>query len=263
MFTSRAEYRLLLRADNADSRLTERGAAVGVVSDERLAAWEAKKRAIERAEAQLHAISLPSSVWAKVGVNINPEGNALSAADALALAGATLTGVEGWVRDVARLEADEDVGGGHDGSKSSARRVALPAGMAADGSTLVEPAARETVEVSLKYREALKLQQRSIERVRRSSGRELPDDLDYTTIQSLNCEEVEKLTAARPRTLHEASEISGITPNALSSVLQALRSRDKQQPRPAHVGVKQRRKAMARAAMGMADAEGGGGAAAE
>ena len=131
-----------------------------------------------------------------------------------------------------------------------------------------EPAARETVEVSLKYRENLALQQRSIERVQRSANRVLPDDLDYTRVESLSNEEIEKLSAARPRTLQEASEISGVTPYALTAILSLLRAMDAEAARQKanepgaipHVSQKQRRKAMARAALASATAgEQGGG----
>ena len=67
MFTSRAEHRLLLRSDNADMRLTQRGASVGVVSDARLAAWESKRQAVSRGERALHSIKLPSATWQGFG----------------------------------------------------------------------------------------------------------------------------------------------------------------------------------------------------
>ena len=91
---------------------------------------------------------------------------------------------------------------------------------------LVEPHARETVEVSIKYATALEHQQKTIERVKRSAGRVVPDDFEYSTISTLSTEEVQKLTEARPRTLLEASEISGVTPHGISRVLIALRAYD-------------------------------------
>ena len=95
---------------------------------------------------------------------------------------------------------------------------------AAPPPSLVEPEARETVEVSIKYAAALELQQRNVARVQRSVHRQLPEDLDYASMGSLSNEEVQKLSEARPRTLQEASEISGITPHAIGCLLVALRS---------------------------------------
>ena len=253
MFTSRAEYRLLLRADNADARLTERGAAAGVVSGARLAAWHEKKAAIARGEARLHAITMPHAMWADVGAKLKPEGKSMSAAVALGLSGATLADVEGWVQSATLVQSAAEVGGGGADAAAGVRHGGGADEVAAVGSMLVEPAARETVEVSLKYRDALLIQQRTIERVRKSASRHLPDDLDYAAIGSLSCEEVEKLSAVRPRTLHEASEISGITPNGLSVLWSELRQRDRQRQEEGRLELplseKQRRKAMVRAAM--------------
>ena len=102
--------------------------------------------------------------------------------------------------------------------------------------SLVDPLARETVEVSIKYGEQLEAQRRSVERVRRSAGRVLPADWNYHAMRSLSAEEAQKLSAVRPRTLKEASDISGITPSALAALVVALRKsdalqRDKQAPK--------------------------------
>lgn len=227
MFTSRAEYRLLLRADNADARLTERGARAGVVSSDRLEAWESKREAVARGEAALRSASLPATTWAAVGAPVGATKNqpARSAAFALALSGVSLADVERWMAEgaegaealIAKSDADE-------GAPASAAGDSVAS--SGDVPALVEPCARETVEVSIKYAEALMQQERAIARVQRSAGRVLPDDLDYSAIDSLSNEERQKLSQARPRTLQEASEISGVTPHGLTRILFALRAYD-------------------------------------
>jgi tRNA uridine 5-carboxymethylaminomethyl modification enzyme len=207
MFTSRAEYRLLLRADNADARLTERGAEAGVVSDERLTAWELKRDAVARGQHALQSLTLPAAAWREAGAPM-PLHNAppRTAAFTLAMPGVGLGQVEAWA--------------------AHAKACSEGGASASDDSALVEPCARETVEVSIKYAEALTRQQKAIERVQRSAGRILPDDFDYARIATLSNEEVQKLTEARPRTLQEASEISGVTPHGIGRLLFALREYD-------------------------------------
>ena len=265
MFTSRAEYRLLLRADNADARLTELGAAAGVVSDARLAAWHSKRKAIEMGERTLHSTTLPAAVWASAGAPVQP-GHPRTAAQVLALANVCLADVEGWMASAtrpatqpaaarARASIEVDVTG-------EGEVAAVDAGAAPP--PLVERVARETVEVSLKYSEPLTLQRRSIARVERSAARALPDDLDYHALTALSNEEAQKLSEVRPRTLQEASAISGVTPAGLAAVLIALQRHsapnESDSWQSAASAEKQRRKATARAA---ARAQSGGGATAE
>ena len=259
MFTSRAEYRLLLRADNADSRLTERGAAAGVVSDERLEAWLSKKAAVERGERQLQTAVLPAAAWARAGAPVTP-GLPRSAAQVLALAGVDLADVERWAAAAAATPPNAAAAA----AAVAAAAAAAPLEGAGSSSSstsqpprLVDSVARETVEVSTKYAEQLTLQRRSVERVRRSVARQLPEDLDYHALTALSNEEAQKLSAARPRTLQEASEISGVTPSALAALLIALRAYDDaarsssappqvRQRQSAGSAEKQRRKAMVR-----------------
>ena len=250
MFTSRAEYRLLLRADNADSRLTERGAAVGVVSPARLDSWRSKREAVGRGAAVLHSTRLRAAVWEAAGAPVASGGPPKTAAEVLSLAHVRLSDVEAWVDSAtaseARADGDDAPGGAATraasaaapgvearAARAKAERVAAVSTMAATASSaapapppLVEAVARETVEVSIKYADALEMQARSIERVHRSAGRRLPDNLDYSSIGALSTEEAQKLGAARPRTLQEASEISGVTPAALLALLNALRKQD-------------------------------------
>jgi tRNA uridine 5-carboxymethylaminomethyl modification enzyme len=122
-FTSRAEYRLLLRADNADARLTERGAEAGVVSDDRLAAWQVKRDAVARGQHALQSLTLPGAAWHEAGApmplhNTPPR----TAAFTLAMPGVKLSEVEAWA---AHARARSDVGDA-----------------ASEESALVEPCAR-------------------------------------------------------------------------------------------------------------------------
>ena len=89
--------------------------------------------------------------------------------------------------------------------------------------TLVAPIARESVEIDVKYEGFVKRQQREVARMQRSQGLQLPEDINYGSIASLSCEEVEKLSRVRPRTLQEAAQISGVTPGCLSMLLFHLR----------------------------------------
>lgn len=122
-FTSRAEYRLLLRADNADARLTERGAEAGVVSDDRLASWQVKRDAVVRGQHALQSLTLPGAAWHEAGApmplhNTPPR----TAAFTLAMPGVKLSEVEAWA---AHARARSDVGDA-----------------ASEESALVEPCAR-------------------------------------------------------------------------------------------------------------------------
>ena len=111
--------------------------------------------------------------------------------------------------------ADADVDADADADDADADADAVP--------TLVAPIARESVEIAVKYEGFIKRQQREVARMQRSQGLQLPEDLNYGSIASLSCEEVEKLSRVRPRTLQEAAQISGVTPGCLSMLLFHLR----------------------------------------
>ena len=207
-------------------------------------------QAIARGETALLSVSMPAAAWTRAGAPVVP-GPTRSAAFALSLPGVGLSDVEAWVASAQaeKASAGEGVGASSGTASASVHRA---------NTLLVDPEARETVEVSIKYKEALVLQQRSISRVQRSANRLLPDDLDYRTLHALSTEEVQKLSDARPRTLREASEISGVTPHAIGSLLVALRDYDAHGQRrdstrattaTGDLTEKQRRKALARASL--------------
>ncbi len=194
MFTSRAEWRLLLRADNADERLTSRGHEAGLVSPQRFDALQQKKEAIVRGRAALDAIQKPSAEWNSLGfAHDRPDGHRLrSATQMLARGGTKLGDVE-----VAVATAEREV-----------------------PKMLVEPVAREAIEVLVKYEGYLEEQRNRIEMMRREMGTELPSDLSYEDPRlSLSTEARKNLTKARPRTVREASLLTGVDSSSIERLL--------------------------------------------
>ncbi len=189
MFTSRAEYRLSLRADNADQRLTGRGIAVGCVSAARARAFSEKQAALMAARARLAALGATPGRLKLLGFAVNQDGEWRSAAQLLAYPGV----------DVARLAA------------------IWPelAGLAPDIVLQMETEAR--------YAGYLARQEADIRAFRRDEALALPVELDFGRIGGLTTELREKLAAARPATLGAASRIPGMTPAALTALLPHVR----------------------------------------
>jgi tRNA uridine 5-carboxymethylaminomethyl modification enzyme len=195
MFTSRAEYRLHLREDNADQRLTETGFELGVVSRERYDAMCRKRDAVERETARLKA------VWATPG---NALGTALAACHGIVL-GREASGLDLLRRpelDYARLTAVDGFG---------------PAVDAADVAAQVEVQAR--------YAGYLERQHAEIERQRRHETTTIPDVFDYDAVRGLSAEVLAKLKQVQPQTVGQAARISGVTPAAISLLLVHLKRR--------------------------------------
>lgn len=193
MFTSRAEYRLILREDNADLRLTEKGRELGLIDDARWAAFEAKREGIAREEQRL------KSTWVRPGT---PEGEAI-----VQRFGTPLTHEYNLLNLLARPEVDY-------------------AGLlAVSGDTEVDPQVAEQVEIRTKYAGYIERQQDEIARLRASEDVRLPEDIDYTAISGLSREIQQKLGQARPETLGQAGRIPGVTPAAISLLLIHLKKR--------------------------------------
>ncbi len=193
MFTSRAEYRLLLREDNADSRLTEKGRALGLVCDERWAAFSEKMELIEIEKQRL------SQQW------VHP-----THADAEALNKILKTPIskehslEELIRrpemSYQKLMEVESIGPGLSNQKAA-----------------------EQVEIQIKYAGYISRQQEDIAKSQRNENSLLPPTFDYSKISGLSNEVVAKLTDARPETIGKASRISGVTPAAVSLLVVYLK----------------------------------------
>ncbi len=196
MFTSRAEYRLLLREDNADLRLCERGRELGVVDDERWTEFCAKREAMERERERLHCR------W------VQP--SAIGDAHARRVLGAALSR-EARALDLLRRP-----------------EVSYPALMSLPGvgPGVADPAVAEQVEIQAKYHGYIERQHDEIARTRAHESMALPRDLDYAEVRGLSSEVREKLQRHRPATLGQASRISGVTPAAVSLLLVHLKKRE-------------------------------------
>ncbi len=197
MFTSRAEYRLNLREDNADIRLTQKGREMGLVPDSRWAVFNTKREAIAREQERL------GSMWLRPD---NDLGAALSKVHGISLSreSTALDLLKRPELDYAALMQVEGIGPG-----AMDRRVA------------------EQVEVQVKYAGYLKRQSVEIERNRRNEGKAIPVDLDYLAIRGLSAEAVEKLQQQKPETIGQASRIPGMTPAAISLLLVHLKKQAK------------------------------------
>jgi len=189
MFTSRAEYRLLLRADNADRRLTDRGIAIGCVGAERASMWQAKQAALRDAEAAVARLIMTPPELGRHGIAVNEDGKKRSAADLLAYPDI----------DLARLALIWPELGG------------------------IAPAVAEQIEIDARYRSYIERQAADIAAYRRDEALKLPPGLDYDSVGSLSTEIRQKLAASRPVTLGAAGRIPGVTPAALVALLKHVR----------------------------------------
>ena len=193
MFTSRAEYRLLLREDNADMRLTALGREAGLVDDARWASFNAKVEAVEQEQQRLR------------GQWVHPDHKAVPALNTL------------LKNPVSREHSLEEL----------IRRPEMTYAALMDiegiGPGLEDPIAAEQVEIQIKYAGYIARQQDEIAKTQRHENTLLPADFDYSKISGLSNEVVAKLTDARPETIGKAARISGITPAAISLLLVYLK----------------------------------------
>ena len=195
MFTSRAEYRLLLREDNADLRLTPKGRELGSVDSKRWLAFEQKREAIVQEQQRLHDTFLrPGQLDNKAVENVL--GGPLSREARLS---------ELLKRPATTYES----------------LMSLPGLQQSD----VDPVVAEQVEIQAKYQGYISRQQEEIARHRRNETLELPENLDYSSVSGLSNEVRQKLQQHRPATVGQASRISGVTPAAISLLLVHLKKR--------------------------------------
>ena len=193
MFTSRAEYRLTLRADNADQRLTDRGIAIGCVGSERSRAHQAKMAAINAARSMAQSLTVTPNEAARHGLALRKDGHRRSAFELLSYPGI-------GIGDLARIWP---------------------------GLGELDPKIAEQVEIDAKYEVYLSRQAADVESYRRDESLVLADDIDYSALPGLSNEVRHKLQAHRPRTVGHASRIDGITPAALTLLVAHMRRQDR------------------------------------
>ena len=185
MFTSRAEYRLALRADNADQRLTPRGLDAECVGPERAAMFHVKHLALDEARAKLRSLTLSPAAAVKAGWMINQDGRVRSAWEYLSYKDITLTHLRAvWPE----LDSIPDAIGAQ-------------------------------IEIEALYAAYLDRQSDDVAALRRDESLMLPESLDYDAIGGLSNEVRSKLKAVRPMTLGQAARIEGVTPGALTALL--------------------------------------------
>lgn len=193
MFTSRAEYRLILREDNADIRLTEKGRELGLVSDQRWQRFSEKREAIERENQRL------KETWIQPGT---PEGDILN---------------QKLQQPISREYNLQDL----------VKRPELNYGDVAGlkGEMVSDAQVAEQVEIQIKYAGYIDRQKEDIEKVRRQENTALPDNFDYDSVGGLSNELKAKLEDVRPTSIAQASRIQGMTPAAISLLLVHLKKK--------------------------------------
>jgi tRNA uridine 5-carboxymethylaminomethyl modification enzyme len=191
MFTSRAEFRLTLRADNADQRLTAKGLALGVVGPARAQAFGAKAQALAEARAQAAELTLTPSTAAKAGLPVKADGQVRNLMELLAYPTIAF-------EDLAQVWPQISAW---------------------------SPQVREQVEIDASYAGYLDRQAADVAAFRRDEDLRLPAELDYAAVGGLSNEVREKLIAVRPLTLGQAARIEGVTPGALTALLAHVRRR--------------------------------------
>jgi tRNA uridine 5-carboxymethylaminomethyl modification enzyme len=194
MFTSRAEYRLSLRADNADMRLTPLGMSVGLVGAERAMAFQHRASAINQGLDLARSLSLTSAEAARRGLRVNQDGLRRSALDLLGMPDVGWMGIRAQWPELASLSPD----------------------------------VVEALEAEALYAGYIQRQDADVAALRREDGLALPASLDYASMPSLSAELRHKLQLVRPATLGQASRMDGMTPAALAVILGHVKRRDRQ-----------------------------------
>lgn len=189
MFTSRAEYRLTMRADNADQRLTGFGRALGCVRDDRFKAYSEKCELLERGVAYMRGVELTPKQAGEIGIEVSKDGGRRTALDLLTFANVEPVAFSEIVPDFGALPAD---------IQAQVRNDALYAHFA--------------------HRQAM-----DISSLRQDEQTSIPDDLDFTKLSGLSHELMQKLVKTRPSTLAQAGRIEGMTPAALVLILGHIR----------------------------------------
>lgn len=193
MFTSRAEFRLSLRADNADQRLTPLGIALGCVGDRRRQAFENKDMRLSKARSALQAIAATPKMLKESGIPINQDGVKRDGFDLLSHPNISFATLEPLFPELADIDPDT----------------------------------RDQLEKDALYHHYIERQKRDAEAVQRDEAHKIPVDFDYAALDGLSNELKSKLSAAQPQTLAQAGRVDGMTPAALTLLLAKLRQADK------------------------------------
>lgn len=231
MFTSRAEYRISLRADNADLRLTRKGMEFGLVQDEeRMSALDAREYLVEDRINKLRDFSLKVTEWSSRGGNdlmggaqsSKKPGNKKSAEEVLIMPHVTLKAVEDIIMEFTNEPSPPDEIDERNLGDAMVSKVNEPF-------TFSPPSVYDTVEASIKYQSYVRRQYKDMESWRRAQGKRIPPDVvyDHSALPTLSMEELEKLNVNRPNTFAEASQISGITPQSLVYLYHHIQRRNK------------------------------------
>jgi tRNA uridine 5-carboxymethylaminomethyl modification enzyme len=192
MFTSRAEYRLALRADNADQRLTPRGTPIGLVGSARATAYEDKAEALQQARNLLEEVTASPQALRALGIEVNLDGARRTAYQLLAYPEITVERLSHVWPTLRSITSD----------------------------------ITRQIENDGRYQGYLQRQLADIRAFQRDHALELPDDLNYASVGGLSTEVRQKLELARPATLAAAARISGVTPAALTALLAHVRKRE-------------------------------------
>nr|WP_070960865.1 tRNA uridine-5-carboxymethylaminomethyl(34) synthesis enzyme MnmG [Hyphomonas sp. Mor2] len=191
MFTSRAEYRLSLRSDNADQRLTERGIDLGLVGAARAKMFHVKQAALKSGRTLMQSVTLTPNEAQKLGWKVNQDGQRRSAWDYLAYPSIDMAAIESAFPEIAALDAS----------------------------------IKSQLEIEAMYAGYIERQKDDVEALRREEALALPRDLDYAAVGGLTNEVRAKLDLIRPATLGQAGRIEGMTPGALTALLAYVRRR--------------------------------------
>ena len=257
MFTSRAEYRISLRADNADLRLTRKGMEYGLVNDdERMAALDAREMLVDKRVEDLRTFKLFVTDWASRGGSElmcgdamgrkGREGHKKTAEEVLGMPHVTLQSVEEIIASVQKEEVEKALSKAEpqlsdndelEGENNRIEELEIPTIMQPS-----PPSIYDTVEATVKYKSYVSRQHKDMESWRRAQGVRIPPDLvyDHSSLPTLSKEELEKLSSVKPATFAEASQISGMTPQSLvylyHHVLRRSKHRDRSKVKVAATG---------------------------
>ena len=194
MFTSRAEFRLSLRADNADQRLTQIGLDFGLVGDVRKSAFQSKMEALYSAKASLEALSLTPKELNEIGLTVNQDGARRNGMEILAFPDTSFESL--LAADPSLKSVPDDI--------------------------------RRQLEKDATYASYIERQKKDVEALRKDEKQAIPSDFDFGVLSGLSNELKDKLTRARPDNLAQAARVEGMTPAALSLLLSKLRQASRQ-----------------------------------